>query len=317
MSVRAVVHNSTATSATTWDDDNQMPALRNPGAIVSHGLPFLVYGTAWKKGLTSKYVAQALKAGFRFVDTACQPKHYNEAGVGEGWTTAAKDMGLARQNFFLQTKFTPDKGQDPEKIPYNRSAPLEDQVRASLAMSLKNLQTEYVDSLVMHSPLPSVDATMRVWRTMESFVDDGKARVLGISNCYDYKMFVGLYESARIKPKVLQNRFYAKIGFDTELRAYCKANGIWYQSFWTLTANRKALGAAEVRKMAERRGLTPQTLMYAFLMQLGHTPLSGTTSPAHMQEDVAVMERMQRGDRFFQDEQELRSFASLLGMPGL
>jgi diketogulonate reductase-like aldo/keto reductase len=314
LSVRAV-HNS---STTETDDGFSLEApLRNPKAIVSQGLPFLVYGTAWKKDLTPVYVAQALRAGFRFVDTACQPKHYNEAGVGEGWTSAAKDLGLARRDFFLQTKFTPDKGQDPDKIPYNRSAPIEDQVRQSLAMSLTNLRTSYIDSLVMHSPLPSMEDTMRVWRTMESFVDDGTVRGLGISNCYDYKMFVGLYNSARVKPRVLQNRFYDKTGFDTELRAFCKANGIWYQSFWTLTANRKALASAKVKALALHKHLTPQTLMYAFLMQLGHTPLSGTTSTAHMKEDVAVMEMVQRGELVFDDEADLRYFASLLGMPGL
>jgi diketogulonate reductase-like aldo/keto reductase len=309
------MHNS---SSVRHDDNNEeAPALRNPEAIVSQGLPFLVYGTAWKKDLTSTYVAQALRAGFRFVDTACQPKHYNEAGVGEGWTAAARDLGLDRRMFFLQTKFTPDKGQDPDKIPYNRSAPIEDQVQQSLAMSLGNLRTEYVDSLVMHSPLPSMEDTMRVWRTMETFVDDGTVKGLGISNCYDYKMFVRLYDSARVKPRVLQNRFYDKSGFDTELRAFCKANGIWYQSFWTLTANRKALASAKVRALADQKHLTPQTLMYAFLMQLGHTPLSGTTSLEHMNEDVAVMERLQRGDLVFDDEKELKYFASLLGMPGL
>lgn len=61
--------------------------------ILSTGKPYLLYGTAWKKDDTASLVSQALHAGFRFIDTACQPKHYNEAGVGMGWTEAASHLG--------------------------------------------------------------------------------------------------------------------------------------------------------------------------------------------------------------------------------
>ena len=72
-----------------------------------------------------------------------------------------------------------------------------------------------------------------------------------------------------------------------------------------------------VREMADSKGLTPQTMMYAFLMSLGYiTPLSGTTSPIHMAHDVAVMERMQAGEKIF-TEKEQKKFANLLGMPGM
>jgi len=79
-------------------------------------------------------------------------------------------------------------------------------------------------------------------------------------------------------------QFYAESNFDTELRKFCKDKGIWYQSFWTLTANRRALASQEAKEMAEQKGLpSSQTLMFAFLMSLGYvTPLSGTTDPKHM-----------------------------------
>ena len=65
-----------------------------------------------------------------------------------------------------------------------------------------------------------------------------------------------------------------------------------------------------------RMDLTPQQLMFAFLMSLGYiTPLSGTTSVKHMAHDVAIMERMEGGETFFADQDELRRFAQLLGMP--
>ena len=286
--------------------------------ILAKEKPFLVYGTAWKKEDTARYVMEAVQSGFRFIDTACQPKHYNEPGVGDGWKAAAAELGLQREDLFLQTKFTDLPGQDPKNLPYDPSAPIEEQVRTSLEVSLKNLQTDYLDSLVMHSPMETVEETMAVWRVMESFVDEGKVLRIGMSNCYDYDKFTSIYQMARIKPWVLQNRFYAQSNFDTELRRFCKEEQIWYQSFWTLGANRDALGLAEVRELAEAKGLTPQTYMFAFLMSLGHfSPLSGTTSRLHMAEDVAVMERIQGGEVFFENEEELRHMAKLLGMPDL
>jgi len=279
--------------------------------------PHLVYGTAWKKDETARLVSEAVKTGFRFIDTACQPKHYNEAGVGDGWTAAAQELGLSRSDVWLQTKFTSYSGQDPNNIPYDPKLPVVDQARTSLNVSLKNLHTEYLDSWVLHSPLPAFEDTMAVWRVMEEAVDEGKVRQIGISNCYDMDVFRLIYQQARHKPAVLQNRFYAESNFDTQLRRFCKDRDIHYQSFWTLSANRKALGTPEVQELAKAKGLTPQTYLYAFLMSLGYvTPLSGTTSPIHMAHDVAVMERMQGGEVIF-SEKEQHHFAKLLGMPKL
>lgn len=175
-----------------------------------------------------------------------------------------------------------------------------------------------MDSLVLHSPMQDFEDTMAVWREFEGFVDKGLVRRIGISNCYDYHTFTSLYEQARIKPAVLQNRFYSDSNFDTELRAFCKEHGIWYQSFWTLTANRDALATKEVREWADSKGLTPQTLLYAFLLSLGYPkPLDGTTSRKHMKEDVALMERMQNGDAIFESEEDQKRFARILGMPDL
>jgi len=277
----------------------------------------LIYGTAWKKEETARLVSEAVKSGFRFIDTACQPKHYNEAGVGNGWTAAAQELGLSRSDIWLQTKFTSIRGQDKNNLPYDPELSTVDQARQSLEVSLKNLHTDYLDSWVMHSPEDAFEDTMAVWRVMEEAVDNGKVRQLGISNCYDMDVFRLLYQQARHKPAVLQNRFYAESNFDTKLRRFCRDRNLHYQSFWTLTASRKALGTSEVAELADAKGLTPQTYMYAFLMSLGYvTPLSGTTNPIHMAHDVAIMERMQGGENFF-TEKEQRHFAKILGMPEL
>mmetsp|Transcript_63215 Transcript_63215/g.186851 ORF Transcript_63215/g.186851 Transcript_63215/m.186851 type:complete len:182 (-) Transcript_63215:178-723(-) len=169
----------------------------------------------------------------------------------------------------------------------------------------------------MHGPMSTHEDTMKVWRVFESFVDDGRVRNLGISNCYDLGEFKRIFEEARIKPAVLQNRFYDQSTFDVELRQFCAEHGVKYQSFWTLTANRNALATPEVRDMSISKGLSPQTLMYAFMMRLGHTPLDGTTDLGHMEEDVAVMGRVQQGDQIFSDDDEVRRMAEILGLPEL
>lgn len=97
--------------------------------------PMLKYGTAWKKEATADLVYRALLNGFRHIDTACQPRHYNEAGVGEGWTKAVKTLDLKREDIWLQTKFSSLDAQDPDNTPYDRNAPLEDRVHVSFLKS--------------------------------------------------------------------------------------------------------------------------------------------------------------------------------------
>lgn len=234
------------------------------------------------------------------------------------WTLAISHYLILVADIFLQTKYTPIDGQDRNNVPYDEHASLEEQVHQSLRASLSNLKTSYLDSLVLHSPLHTLEDTMAVWRVFESFVDQGLVKRIGISNCYDYSTFTSLFDQARIKPSVLQNRFYYQSNFDTELRKFCKEHGIWYQSFWTLTANRDALATEEAHELAQAKGLSPQTYLYAFLLSLGYPkPLDGTTSLQHMKEDVALIERMQNGDAIFESEEDLRHFAKLLGMPDL
>ena len=247
-------------------------------------VPKIIYGTAWKQSATQSLVAQALKHGFRGIDTACQPKHYEEPGVG------AALKGFPRQDLFLQTKYTPLSGHDPTRIPYNAEATITEQVAQSCAISLKNLRTDYIDSLVLHSPLPSAKQTQEAWRAMETLVDSGKVRQIGISNCYQLSMLDRLHERARIKPAVVQNRFYADTRFDTSIRAWCRQRKIIYQSFWTLTANPKALASITLTKLAARYQRTAPQILFRYLTQLDVAPLTGTSSEQHMLEDLAIFE---------------------------
>lgn len=252
-------------------------------------VPKLIYGTAWKKSDTEQLVATAIRQGFRGIDTACQPKHYEEAGVGAG-VAASLGMHLARSDLYLQTKFTPLSGQDPKRIPYDPRAPIHVQVAQSFDVSLSNLRTGYADCLVLHSPLPTSKQTRETWQAMEVLVDAGKVGQLGISNCYDLQQFETLYGAARIKPAVLQNRFYSDTRYDRDIRAYCRKQGIIYQSFWTLTANPQILTHRAVTALGEKYQRTPAQILFRYLTQIDVAPLTGTRSELHMREDLAIFE---------------------------
>jgi diketogulonate reductase-like aldo/keto reductase len=250
--------------------------------------PGIIYGTAWKKSDTERLVATAIEKGFRGVDTACQPKHYDEAGVGAG-VIAGLGAGLARADLFLQTKFTPASGQGPQ-IPYDPKAPLSEQVEQSFSVSLRNLRTDYVDSLLLHSPLADAKQTMEVWQAMERLVDSGVVVQIGISNCYRLEQLVGLFKAARVKPAVVQNRFYAESGYDQSIRAFCRTQRIAYQSFWTLTANPHVLAHDTVTALASQYARSPAQVLFRYLTQIGVVPLTGTRSEVHMQEDLAIFD---------------------------
>jgi diketogulonate reductase-like aldo/keto reductase len=257
-------------------------------------LPGILYGTAWKKDVTERLVAEAIRQGFRGIDTACQPKHYDEAGVGRG---VAQSLGsltpegsLTRGDLFLQTKFTPVDGHDPRRIPYDPSAPIEEEVAQSFETSQRNLGTDYVDSLVLHSPLANDAETLAAWRALEVIAERGAARQLGISNCYSLKSLEALYLAARVKPAVVQNRFHKATGYDAGIRKFCRAQGIVYQSFWTLTANPHVLESAAVQTIASHHDRTPAQVLFRYLTQQDIVPLTGTTSVTHMREDLAIFE---------------------------
>jgi len=249
-------------------------------------IPSFMYGTAWKKEATTRLVQSAVAAGFTAIDTANQLIHYQEALVGEA-LQALRKQGIARDRLFLQTKFTPTNGQD-HRTPYDASADLTTQVKQSFASSLAHLHTEYVDSYVLHGPYQRRglgDADREVWAAMEGLYESGKTKMIGISNVTAGQL-TQLCEQAKQKPMVVQNRCYAARGWDKEVREICRAHGIIYQGFSLLTANGAVLADPEVRAIAARLRAGIAQVIFRFAMQIGMLPLTGTTNPQHMKEDL-------------------------------
>jgi diketogulonate reductase-like aldo/keto reductase len=245
----------------------------------------IMYGTAWKEDATERCVVDALGAGFRAIDTANQRKHYDEEGVGRGIAAS----GIAREELFLQTKFTFVDGQD-HRLPFDPGAPVGTQVQQSFASSLEHLRTTYLDSLVLHGPSQREGlgrSDHEAWRAMEALAGEGKVRGLGASNV-TAKQVHDLVAFAAIKPVFVQNRCHARTGWDALVRDACARHGIRYQGFSLLTANRQVMAHPGVGEIARKYGKTPAQIVFRFARQLGMLPLTGTTDPKHMREDLDI-----------------------------
>ncbi len=252
-------------------------------------VPGLLYGTAWKEEKTSGLVLRALRAGFRGIDTANQRRHYFEAAVGEAVVAAIDEGTLTRSDLFLQTKFTFVGGQD-HRLPYDPAAAIATQVQQSFESSLEHLRTPYVDALVLHGPSRSqglTDDDWEAWRAMEELKRDSRVRLIGVSNI-SLDQLTTLCQGATVPPAIVQNRCYARNGWDRSVRAFCESRAMVYQGFSLLTANALELGQPAVVEMARRRECTIPQLIFRFAAQVGMVPLTGTTSEAHMKEDLAA-----------------------------
>ena len=249
-------------------------------------------------------MAQAIGLGFRGIDTACQPKHYHEAGVGEA-VAVCLEQGLQRDELYLQTKFTPLNGHDPLQIPYDANATLSQQVAQSFERSLLNLKTGYLDCLILHSPLANNQNLLEVWRAMELIFHNGGVKQLGISNCYAVEQLDFLYRTADVKPAVIQNRFYKDTEYDRKIREFCNNHQIIYQSFWTLSANPQILTHEVLQNLASNYQRSTAQIFFRYLTQIGITPLTGTTSVSHMRDALAIFE-------FELDANECTKIAKLL-----
>lgn len=251
--------------------------------------PRFLYGTAWKEDATQRLTARALEQGFRGVDTANQRRHYDEAAVGRAVVASIESGLVARNDLFLQTKFTFRAGQD-HRLPYDPQAPIPIQVEQSFVSSLAHLGTDIIDSYLLHGPTVRTGLAPEdwaAWRTMEAIHDSGRARWLGICNV-TFEQLQGLCDGARVRPRFVQNRCYASLGWDRQIREFCAAHKIFYQGFSLLTANREALGHPELVRIAQRHGRTTSQIVFRFAFEVGMVPLTGTSDPSHMAADLDI-----------------------------
>jgi diketogulonate reductase-like aldo/keto reductase len=256
-------------------------------------LPPFLYGTAWKEEGTQRLTELALGQGFRGIDTANQRRHYHEAAVGAGIAAAMASGAISRNELFLQTKFTFQAGQD-HRLPYDPHAPIAAQVAQSFARSLEHLGTAQLDSYVLHGPSQRVGLgpdDWEAWQAMEELQFDGKTKLLGVSNV-SLEQLQLLCDKARVKPSFVQNRCYAIRQWDRPIREFCAAQGLIFQGFSLLTANRDVLQSRQLAEIAKRHGRSVQQIVFRFAIEVGMLPLTGTTNPEHMQQDLEIFDFM-------------------------
>jgi diketogulonate reductase-like aldo/keto reductase len=269
--------------------------------------PDFLYGTAWKEDRTAALTELAIRAGFRAIDTANQRRHYFEAGVGQGLASVYDAGIVTRAELFLQTKFTYQRGQD-HRLPYDPSAPLAEQVAQSMASSLEHLATDYVDSFVLHGPSSAFDWTdddADIWAAMTKERDAGRTRLLGVSNVsLDHlEQMMATHSEA---PAFVQNRCFARVGWDRDIRQFCRERNILYQGFSLLTANPEVLRHPLIANLAARANATPAKIVFAFARSVGMLPLTGTSNAEHMQQDLASL-------KLSLSPEEVRKIESVVG----
>jgi diketogulonate reductase-like aldo/keto reductase len=250
-----------------------------------------LYGTAWKEDETQRLTELAIRNGFRGIDTANQRHHYHEAAVGAGIGAVIASGLVTRDELFLQTKYTFQRGQD-HRLPYDPNSPIATQVEQSFTNSLEHLDTDWIDSYLLHGPTHAAgltDADWEAWQAMETIHQNGQARLLGVSN-FSIEQLKSLCEGARVPPSFVQNRCYAIHSWDRAIREFCSTEGITYQGFSLLTANRQALSSSQLAEMAMQHDCTLAEMIFSFALEVGMIPLTGTTNSDHMQGDLRVFD---------------------------
>ncbi|KAK0732650.1 NADP-dependent oxidoreductase domain-containing protein [Apiosordaria backusii] len=265
-------------------------------------MPSLIYGTAWKKDRTADLVYEAIKAGFRGIDTAAMKRHYDEALVGEGIRRAISEGIVSRKDLWIQTKFTP---YDPSPH-YSTTSPIPSQLSASITSSLTNLSTPdheppYLDALILHSPFQTLPENTLAWTHLSSLVPH-KIHHLGFSN--SPPSFLPVFSSflndnpSLPRVSIIQNRLRAaEYNWDIATRRFCYEHGIRYQGFWTLTGNADVWRQERVvRELREKVGLQGlEEAWYVLLMEgEGVVVLDGTTNQEHMRGDLEAVDKVRK-----------------------
>src|ERR1700751_3418238 len=256
-------------------------------------MPVLGFGTLIPDpAATISATRDALEAGFRHFD--CAERYRNEREVGEALQAGLAAGGIAREEIFVTTKLW-NSNHRPERV------------EPAFEASLERLGLKYLDLYLIHTPyafqpgdnqdprdqkgnvLYDHDVTLLdTWRAMESLVDHGKCRAIGISDI-TLDQLNPLYELARIKPAVVQVESHPYLP-ETELLGFCKEKGIVFLAFAPLGHGMKPglLEDPVVSAIAARVGKTPAQVLLAWAVQRGTALLPTPRSAARARENFDI-----------------------------
>ena len=236
-------------------------------------IPEIGFGTAKMEHIDCQsVVAEAIRAGYRHIDTASI--YQTEEGVGR----AMAHSGLARRDFFITTKaWRTEMGYD--------------NVLRAFEQSLQRLGTDYVDLYLLHWPLPSGDyqdwkaLDRESWKAVERLYDQGCARAIGVSNFLVHHL-ENLFVHANVMPMANQIEFHpGYTQWDTV--QFCQANHIRMEA-WSPLARQRMAGEGLLVELAEKYGVSTSQLCIKFALQCGVIPLPKSADSLRMRQNLAV-----------------------------
>lgn len=237
-------------------------------------IPVLGFGT-WKAEngeVAYEAVLEALKAGYRHIDTAAIYK--NEESVGR----AIRDSGLPRQEIFVTTKL------------WNTNHSY-DEARQAFEESMEKLGLDYLDLYLIHWPNPKPlrenegwkTRNADVWRAMEDLYQEGKIRAIGVSNFLPHHLDA-LLETARVIPAVNQVRLAPGV-YQEEVVDYCKEKGILLET-WGPFGQGELFEQKEAQEIAAKHGKSVAQIALAWSLAEGFLPLPKSVTVSRIQSNL-------------------------------
>ena len=249
-------------------------------------LPFLGFGTY--KVQEEKIILEALKAGYRHLDTA--RKYENEKMIG----SALKNSGLHRSELFLTSKvWKTDLGYD--------------NTLRSFEATLKDLDVNYLDLFLIHWPQSAPDADWKpvlteTWRAMERLYEDCAVRAIGVSNHLPQHL-MHILRNCNVRPMVNQLEFHP--GYTQAATVnFCAKQNILAEA-WSPMGRGRLLEDPLVLEMAKKYGKAPAQICLRFCLQNNILPLPKSSSPERMKQNLEI----------FDFDMELEDIYRLMTMP--
>lgn len=225
---------------------------------------------------TYEAVTEALKVGYRHVDTA--QVYGNEVSVGK----AINDSQVARQDIFLTTKL------------WNTVSTYEEAM-TTFQESLDRLQQDYVDLILIHWPNPIhvrdndawVTRNAEVWRAMEDLYQAGKVKSIGVSNFRQHHLDK-LLETAQVVPMVNQIKLAPGLE-EKELVAYCREKGMLLEAYTPLGRG-TVLNNETISQLAEKYGKTNVQIALRWSLDKGFLPLPKSATLKNIEPNLHVFD---------------------------
>jgi len=218
---------------------------------------------------TKQAVAEALKAGYRLIDTA--QGYRNEEGVG----AAIAESDLSRDELFITTKLT-------------NSQHGYDTTLAAFDGSMEKLGIDGLDLFLIHWPLPMFDEYVETWRAFEKLLADGRVRSIGVSN-FEIPHLERLFAETDVTPAVNQIELHPEFPQE-ELREFHQEHGILTESWGPLGQGKGLLENPHIVEVARRKGRTPAQVVLRWHVQLGCVVIPKSVHPDRIQENIDLFD---------------------------